>query len=117
MFFFISAEELECRAVWRDGPHRFLLGRVRRREQGGGGGGASRHRHPDEASSSSSDSSDESLLRCFSFAPANPTLPAAAAEGMSMARSADATCNGIYSPEEGPTVYAVRRGEFKIWGR
>ena len=28
-----------------------------------------------------------------------------------MARSADATCNGIYSPEEGPTVYVVRRGK------
>ncbi len=92
MFCFVAVEELECRAVWREGSNQFLLGRVTKRGETG---------------------DDESSLRCFSLSATNPVLPLVEG-GFTMARSADATCNGIYSPTEGPTVYVVQGGTVQL---
>lgn len=51
---------------------------------------------------------DEERFRCFVFEFFNPHVPS---EGLRMAQSGDATCNGIFSPAEGSKTITLKRGE------
>ena len=81
-----SAEELECHSTWKDGSLHYLVGRVS-------------HAHA---------TTDEEKFRCFVFEFFNPFVPS---EGLRMAQSGDATCNGIFSPTEGSRTLTLKRGE------
>ncbi len=87
-FFLFLAEVLECQASWKDGTSHFLVGKMN-------------HTHA---------SSDEDRFRCFVYELINPLLPS---QGLWMAESGDATCNGLYSPREGPRTLKLWRGAFK----
>ena len=85
-FLFLPAEELECHATWRDGSAHYLVGKMS-------------HLHA---------TSDEDKFRCFMFEYANPLVPA---EGVHLAQSGDATCNGVFSPKEGPRTLKLEKGK------
>jgi len=52
-------------------------------------------------------SSDEDRFRCLAFSFLDPLIPE---KGVRVGRSADATCNGVYSPEEAPWTYTFTKG-------
>jgi hypothetical protein len=82
----VSAEELECQAVWKDGAFHYMVARLW-------------HAHA---------ATDEDKFRCFVLdhvANANATAPV-----LHMAQSGDATCNGLTSPREGSRTLTFTRG-------
>ena len=53
-------------------------------------------------------SDDEDRFRCFVFEFDNPFVPS---EGLQLAQSGDATCNGLFSPNEGSRTMKLTRGK------
>ena len=84
-FSFFPAEEVECHSTWKDGSFHFMVGKRF-------------HAHA---------TSDEEKYRCFIFEYINPLRPQ---EGVLMAQSGDATCNGLFSPLEGSTTMRMKEG-------
>lgn len=85
----MMTEELECQATWRDGSFHYLVGKMS-------------HAHA---------SSDEDKFRCFIFEFANPLVPS---EGLQLAQSGDASCNGLFSPSEGSRTLSLSKGPSKV---
>ncbi|XP_023288206.1 uncharacterized protein LOC105703980 [Orussus abietinus] len=106
-----AVEELECLATWKEGSSRYLVGRLH-------------HRHA---------SSNEDRYRCFVYEragqiignlnrpglginsmdhdvplPIGP-LPEGAPEIYKVAQSGDATCNGLFSPNEGSKTMTLKK--------
>ena len=76
---------MECHSTWKDGSFHFMVGKRF-------------HAHA---------TSDEEKYRCFIFEYVNPLRPQ---EGVLMAQSGDATCNGLFSPLEGSTTMRMKEG-------
>lgn len=110
---YVSVEELECLATWKEGSSRYLVGRLH-------------HGHA---------SSNEDRYRCFVYEKAGQTVqsnlhraamgigamdhdvglqsgpvPEGAAEIYRVAQSGDATCNGLFSPMEGSRTMTLMKG-------
>lgn len=110
-------EELECLATWKEGSNRYLVGRLH-------------HSHP---------SSNEERYRCFVYERAGQTvgtlsrasshtmsivdhervnppggpIPEGSPEIYNVAQSGDATCNGLFSPNEGSRTMTLKKGRLK----
>ena len=83
---YISAEKLECQAGWKDGSRHYMVGKLE---------------HPHATT-------DEDKFRCFVYEYKEPLRPS---EGLFLAQSGDATCNGLFSPHEGSRTLQLSRGE------
>ena len=81
-----SAEKLECQASWKDGSRHFMVGKLD-------------HLHA---------STDEDKFRCFVYEYMDPLNPT---DGLFLAQSGDATCNGLFSPHEDSRTLKLTRGE------
>ena len=84
--FRILGEQLECQARWRDGSRHFMVGKLN---------------HPHAAN-------DEDKFRCFVYEYKDVERPS---EGIYLAQSGDATCNGLFSPREGPRTLKLKKGQ------
>ena len=82
----ILGEQLECQARWRDGSRHFMVGKLK---------------HPHAAN-------DEDKFRCFVYEYKDVERPS---EGIYLAQSGDATCNGLFSPREGPRTLKLKKGQ------
>lgn len=110
---FVTVEELECIALWKEGSSRYLVGRLH-------------HGHA---------SSNEERYRCFVYERVSPSIgslgrailgmdtidqeisfPAIgpilenAPDVYRVAQSGDATCNGLFSPMEGSRTMTLTKG-------
>jgi len=83
------SEQLECQARWRDGSRHFMVGKLN---------------HPHAAN-------DEDKFRCFVYEYKDVERPS---EGIYLAQSGDATCNGLFSPREGPRTLKLKKAPSKI---
>ena len=83
---YFSAEKLECQAGWKDGSRHYMVGKLE---------------HPHATT-------DEDKFRCFVYEYKEPLRPS---EGLFLAQSGDATCNGLFSPHEGSRTLKLSKGE------
>ena len=83
---YFSAEKLECQAGWKDGSRHYMVGKLE---------------HPHATT-------DEDKFRCFVYEYKEPLRPS---EGLFLAQSGDATCNGLFSPHEGSRTLQLSKGE------
>ena len=85
-FLIFLGEKLECQAFWRDGSRHYMVGKID---------------HPHATS-------DEDKFRCFVYEYKNPIHPS---NGIFLAQSGDATCNGLFSPQEGSRTLKLKKGK------
>lgn len=85
----LMSEKLECQASWRDGSRHFMVGKLD---------------HPHAAN-------DEDKFRCFVYEYKDVLRPS---EGIYLAQSGDATCNGLFSPHEGSRTLKLKKAPSKI---
>jgi len=85
----LMSEKLECQAWWRDGSRHFMVGKLD---------------HPHAAN-------DEDKFRCFVYEYKDVLRPT---EGIYLAQSGDATCNGLFSPHEGSRTLKLKKAPSKI---
>ena len=88
---------MECRGSWSEGPFRYLVAKVNR---------LNHLLHP------SAPASDEERFRCFVYSTrAGNSSSADDIEHLELAQSADATCNGLYSPRDGSKTIKLSKGK------
>lgn len=85
----LKTEEVECHAGWKDGNRYFLVGKLD---------------HPHAIN-------DEDKFRCFTYEYMDPLEPS---QGLYLAQSGDATCNGLYSPKEGSKALTINKAPSKL---
>jgi len=84
--FFRSDEELQCLADWKEGPHHYLVGKLKRDR---------------------TIPSNEEAYRCFMYEKMKD-----GSNGYNVAISGDATCTGMPSPTEGEIRLVLTKGIF-----
>ena len=100
-FLLPPGEEIECKASWRDGAFHYLVAKIN-------------HVHA---------LTDEEKFRCYVYDyQVNNNKSAAATSGggkrnnniiiekLNLAQSADATCNGLFSPTDSSKTLTLKRG-------
>ena len=87
-FIVIAAEEIECRASWKDGSLYYLVAKIH-------------HAHA---------LTDEEKYRCFVYEFTNKRNKSSS--GIQLAMSGDATCNGLLSPRDGSRTLSLSIGKY-----
>lgn len=85
---FLTVEELECIAVWKEGSSRYLVGKLH-------------HNHA---------TSNEDRFRCFVYEKASTSTEVLDGVDYRVAQSGDATCNGLFSAIEGSRTMTLKKG-------
>ena len=85
-FFPLPGQKLECQASWRDGSRHFMVGKLD-------------YLHA---------TTDEDKFRCFVYEYKDPLRPS---EGLHLAQSGDATCNGLVSLHDGSRTLNLKTGK------
>ena len=86
-----TGEEMECKATWREGSFHYMVAKIN-------------HAHA---------VTDEEKFRCFvyDYSSNRSDTGTELIQSLRLAQSADATCNGLYSPRDGSKTLALTRGK------